>query len=108
MRIEPIHSQIGDPQSQKAAKLADGARQFEAMMLDQMLKPLKFGSISGSSFDGDQNTDEGGDADTIRGFAIEAVGKALAHTGGFGLAKQIIQQVTAEQKAQSKGKDAEL
>jgi flagellar protein FlgJ len=94
--------QGGSMDAQKQAKLVDGAKQFEAMLLNEMLKPLKFGQAEAS----DEAADEtgGGQSDTIRGFATEAMSKAIANTGGFGLAKQIISQVTAEHKRQEEKK----
>jgi flagellar protein FlgJ len=95
MRIEHVHAGAVASNPQPNAKLVDGARQFEAMMLQEMLKPLKFGST-----DENDGEESGGASDSIRGLGVEAVSKAIANTGGFGLAKQIIQQVTAEQKSQ--------
>jgi flagellar protein FlgJ len=103
MTIEPISHELQGPnEAQQRAKLVDGAEQFEAMMLQEMLKPLKFGSV-----DPDADNAKGGDSETMRGFATEAVGKALAKGGGFGLARQIIRQVTLEQEGQNMGKQAE-
>lgn len=80
---------------QQMAKLADGARQFEAMMLQEMLKPLNFGG----SPDAEQGESSGGAADTIRGFGTEAVAKAIASGKGFGIAQQIVRKVTHEHDA---------
>lgn len=74
------------------SKLVDGARQFEAMMLEQMLKPLHFGS----SPDAAGEADASGSNDTLSGFGTEAVARALAAGNGFGLARQIVRQVSAE------------
>jgi flagellar protein FlgJ len=104
MRIDHLHTGVGAAHPQPNAKLVDGAHQFEAMMLQEMLKPLKFGSTDDTT-DGEES---GGASDTIRGMGVEAVSKAIASTGGFGLAKQIIQQVTAEQKAQHGEKQDEV
>ncbi len=91
--------QGGSMDAQKQAKLVDGAHQFEAMLLNEMLKPLKFGEAESSDEGSDQSS--GGAGDTIRGFATEAMGKAIANKGGMGLAKQIISQVTAEHDRQA-------
>jgi flagellar protein FlgJ len=91
--------QGGTIDAQKQAKLVDGAHQFEAMLLNEMLKPLKFGEAESSDLSADQPS--GGANDTIRGFATEAIGKAIANKGGMGLAKQIISQVTAEHDRQA-------
>ena len=83
-------------------KLVDGAHEFEAMMLGQMMKGLSFGVAPGE----DPEDAEAGAAGTVRSFGTEAVAKAVAAGGGFGLARQIIRQVTAEQDA-TKGVSAE-
>ena len=80
--------------ARETAKLRDGAREFEAMMLGEMLKPLQFGGAPGE----DAESSGGGANDTIRGFGTEALTKAIASSGGFGIARQIIEQVTAERE----------
>ncbi len=84
----------GGQDAARAAKLASGAHEFEAMLVNELLKPLKFGQAEAAE-DGADETG-GGVSDSIRGFATEALSKAIAAKGGFGLAKQIIRQVTAE------------
>jgi Rod binding domain-containing protein len=91
-----------DPVSQRLAKLTDGAQSFEAMMLGQMLKPLRFGGSPGAS-DDDGNTDAG--ADTTRGMGTEALARAIASGGGFGIARQIIRQVTSEDATKGVGSE---
>ena len=65
-------------------------------MLSQMLKPLHFGA--GVDERG-EDTEGGGAADTIRGMATEALGKALAQHGGLGIARKILREVTTEGEA---------
>lgn len=81
-------------------KLVDGARQFEAMMLQKLLKPLQFGA---SPDNGEESA--GGAGETVRSFGTEAIAKAIATRGGFGVAREIVRQVTAERDAgeQKKG-----
>ena len=95
MRIETAVATPAALRGKADPKLVDGARQFEAMMLEQMLKPLSFGG----SPDDPGGESEGGAAGTIRGFGTEAVAKAVAMGGGFGLARQIVRQVTAEHES---------
>jgi Rod binding domain-containing protein len=76
-------------------KLADGAHEFEAMMLGQMLKGLSFGGAPGD----DPDDSDAGAAGTVRSFGTEAVAKAISAGGGFGLARQMIRQVEAERDA---------
>ncbi len=80
----------------KMSKLEDSAHQFEAMLIGQMMKPMQFGAAPGSDEDPDNS---GGASDTIRSMGTEAMSKSIANSGGFGIAKQIIRQVTAEHTA---------
>ena len=84
----------------RLAKLTDGAHQFEAMMLTEMLKGLNFSGAPDE--DGQEST--GGASSTITGYGTEALAKAISQGGGFGLAKQIIRQVTAEDNARGAGR----
>ena len=81
--------------SAKSTRLTDAAQSFEAMMLNEMLKPLHFGAAVA---DGGEES-EGGASDTIRGIADDALGKALAAKGGVGIARKIVSEITAEQDA---------
>jgi flagellar protein FlgJ len=79
----------------KMTKLTGAAQTFEAMMLNEMLKPMHFGA---GVADGAEES-EGGASDTIKGMATDALGKALAAAGGVGIARKIVSQVTAEEQA---------
>lgn len=75
----------------KDSKLATAAHEFEGMMLQEMLKGLNFGDSPDAA-----SESSGGATESIRTFGTEAMAKAIAAHGGFGLANQIIQQVTRE------------
>lgn len=94
MKIDTAFS-TSTAEERQTAKLADGAHQFEAMMLEQMLKPLHFGESPDAA--GEESS--GGASETLRGFGTEAIAKAIASGGGFGLARQIVRQVTAQRDA---------
>jgi len=81
--------------AQRTAKLAAGAHEFEAMMLQQMMKSLKFGQAPGDA-DGEE---AGGANGTLQSYGTEALAKGIASGGGFGIAERIIHQVTAEDAA---------
>ncbi len=87
-----IRAEIPDS---KLAKLTSAAQSFEAMMLTQMLKPLHFGA---GVADGAEES-EGGASDTVKGLATDALAKALAASGGVGIARKIVKQVTAEEES---------
>src|ERR1700749_4010999 len=85
--------------AQKQAKLVDAAQQFEATMLQELLKPLQHGQ---SSWEGESSDDTA--SDTISSFGTEAIAKAISRGGGFGIAKQIVSKVTLEHQRISKNK----
>jgi flagellar protein FlgJ len=86
-------SQQVDPvDGQRQAKLVDAAQQFEATMLQELLKPMQHGQ---DSWGGEVKTDDAA-SDTISSFGTEAVAKAISKGGGFGIAKQIVSKVTLE------------
>jgi Rod binding domain-containing protein len=105
MRITSDVSSQVDPglDVQKQAKLVDAAQQFEAMMLQEMLKPMRGGK---DSWGGDDKSDSDSDSasDTIRSFGTEAFAKAISKGGGFGIAKQIVSQVKLEHQKNSEKK----
>jgi peptidoglycan hydrolase FlgJ len=82
---------------QTNAKLVDAAQQFESMLMQEMLKPLRSGE---DSWDDDKKEDSA--SDTISSFGTEAVAKAISKDGGLGIAKQVIRQVTQEHEKSSK------
>jgi peptidoglycan hydrolase FlgJ len=89
---------------QKQAKLVDAAQQFEAMMLQEMLKPMRGGK---DSWGGDDKSDSDSASDTISSFGTEAFAKAISKGGGFGIAKQVISQVKLEHRKNSEEKTSE-
>jgi flagellar protein FlgJ len=80
--------------SDNQARLADAAQQFEGMLLQEMLKPMRTGENDGAWSSDDKTSDSG--EDTINSFGVEAVANAIAKGGGLGIARTVIQQVTAE------------
>lgn len=74
-------------------KLINAAQQFESMMLQELLKPMRSGE---DSWGGDTDKSSDSSMDTISSFGTEAVATAISKGGGFGIARKVIQQVTAE------------
>ncbi|HXC96375.1 MAG TPA: hypothetical protein VNU92_11790 [Edaphobacter sp.] len=83
---QPVESLDG----QRKAKLVDAAQQFEASLLQELLKPLQHSRGWGMEERSDDSSD------TLSSFGTEAVAKAISKGGGFGIAKQIVSKVTAE------------
>lgn len=80
-------------------KLTEAAEQFEAIFLQQMLKP--FGSDSGDGLGGDE-TEKTPGSDTLSSFGTEAVAKAIAKGKGLGIARQIVEKVGLERAQHAK------
>ena len=76
------------PTDKKPAKLADAARQFEALMINELLKAA----------DSEKTTWLGDDADnaseTALGMAQTQLAQSVASHGGFGLARTIERAMT--------------
>ena len=98
--LDIVSPQTAGIDSQRQAKLDDAAQQFEATMLQEMLKPLQHGQ---DSWGGEVKSDDSA-TDTISSFGTESVAKAISKAGGFGLAKQIVAKVTAEHQRNSEKK----
>lgn len=99
MRIDadlstPIVAGTGKQQN---AKLVDAAQQFESMLMQEMLKPMRTGE---DSWDEEKKDDSA--SDTISSFGTEAVAKAISKGGGLGIAKQVVRQVMQEHEKSSK------
>ena len=101
MKISDVTSQTATAiEGQKQAKLVDAAQQFEAAMLQELLKPMQHGQ---SSWESDEKNDDTA-SDTISSFGTEAIAKAISKGGGFGIAKQIVSKVTLEHSRNSEKK----
>jgi peptidoglycan hydrolase FlgJ len=94
MRIELLStaSEGAEQSARDHARLVDAAQQFEALMLQELLKPM---SSTENKWDtGEQEGDKS--MDTMTSYGTEAVAKAIAKGGGLGIAKKVVAQVTAE------------
>jgi peptidoglycan hydrolase FlgJ len=102
MRIsQDVTSQLpAATEGQKQAKLVDAAQQFEATMLQELLKPMQHGQ---DSWGGEVKSDDSA-TDTISSFGTEAIAKAISKGGGFGIAKQIVAKVTLQHQRDAEKK----
>ena len=80
-----ISSEVSSPvtggsEAQKQAKLVDAAQQFEAMLMQEMLKPMRAGE---NGWGGEEKNDDAA-ADTISSFGTEVVAKAISKGGDWG------------------------
>jgi peptidoglycan hydrolase FlgJ len=81
----------------KHHKLVDAAQQFEGMLLQELLKPMREHSFgSGDTDTSSDGSGSSGFADTLSSFGSESLATAISRSGGLGIAKQVIQQVDRE------------
>lgn len=85
-------------------KLTDAAQQFEAIFLQQMMKPFS-AEKDDDSEDSDKEDDAGG-AGKYQSMGVESMAKAISAAGGLGIARSVVASV--EHQAQgnlSRGKE---
>ena len=101
MRIEPLSIGI-DQSARDHSRLVDAAQQFEALMLQELLKPMN--STENKWDAGEQEGDKS--MDTMTSYGTEVMAKAIAKGGGLGIAKKVVEQVTAEHDSRMKKRKA--
>jgi Rod binding domain-containing protein len=84
---------ISDPQTGRPSRVEDAARQFEALLIDQMLRTAK-------ETDSGDSEDDGSSSSTMLDIANQQFSQLLAKNGGLGLAKLIVEGLhRGEQRA---------
>jgi len=78
-------------------KLMDAAQQFEGMLLQEMLKPMREHGFGQQ--DEEDKSEGSGFGDTLSSFGTEAMATAIAKGGGLGIAKRVVAQVEGEKKS---------
>jgi Rod binding domain-containing protein len=78
-------------------KLVEAAQQFEGMLMQEMLKPMREHGFGQQ--DSDDKEEGSGFADTLSSFGTETMATAIAKSGGLGIAKRVVAQVEAENTA---------
>ena len=66
-------------------RLVQAAREFEAQMMKELLKPM-----TSSGLLSDEEDAGAGSGEAMVSFASEALGKAVSAQGGFGIANRIL------------------
>jgi Rod binding domain-containing protein len=79
-------------------KLLRAAHEFEGQMMKELLKPMTgtdplFGDDAEAEGDGSLNAGAGSGG-ALGEFAAEALGRALSERGGFGIANQIVRELS--------------
>jgi len=71
-------------------RLVSAAHEFEAAIMKELLAPMQPGNSTLGS-DSDESS-----SSPLGSFAGDALGKAISESGGFGIAKSILRQLSAE------------
>jgi Rod binding domain-containing protein len=71
-------------------RLVHAAHEFEAQMMQELLKPM----TSGNGLDGEESGGGSGSGGALAEFASEALGWALSERGGFGIANGIVRDLS--------------
>jgi Rod binding domain-containing protein len=89
-------------------KLVHAAQEFEAQMMKELLQPMTGGDALTDDADGaDPELGSGsGSGGALADFASEALGRALSQRGGFGIASQIIRELSHSAKLSESGTEA--
>lgn len=101
MEISPLHAAFHGQAaaSPVSPKLKTAAHEFEASLMQELLKPLKhdplFAPDSSSGASGDGGDDQGS-AGALMSFGSEALAQAISEHGGFGIATKILDHFRTE------------
>jgi Rod binding domain-containing protein len=79
----------GGSHSASQPRLIRAAHEFEAQMMQELLKPM----TSGNGLDGEDGAGSGSGS-ALATFASEALGKALSERGGFGIASGVVRELS--------------
>jgi Rod binding domain-containing protein len=80
----------GPPAGSPQPRLAKAAHEFEAQMMNELLKPL----TASDGLTGDEDDAGLGSAGALGAFASEALGRALSEHGGLGIADSIVHSLS--------------
>lgn len=71
-------------------RLVRAAHEFEAQMMQELLKPL----AESSGLTGDDDEDGSGSAGALGAYATESLAGAISERGGLGIARDLIAQLS--------------
>jgi Rod binding domain-containing protein len=71
-------------------RLVRAAHEFEAQMMQELMKPM----THGSSLTGEDDDSASGSGGALGEFATEALGRGLSERGGFGIARSVLEDLS--------------
>ena len=108
--LNQIMPAVGDAAEAVTAspRLQKASHQFEASMLQELLKPMQEHS---GFFDKDENDDSDSGADSnssLLEYGTEVMANALSERGGLGISKMVLTKLAPVEAAQERHKSANL
>jgi peptidoglycan hydrolase FlgJ len=99
MNISTMHFSSTQSSSATPAehRVVDAAQKFEAILLGEMIKPLREKSEL------DPDTDSDGPNETFTSYGTEALAQAMVKAGGIGIARQIVNHFVATKESRIDG-----
>lgn len=105
MNIQCLHGELTGhgSMSPDSPKLKSAAHEFEASLLQELLKPLQEDPLfapdkdAGAGGSTDAADDQGSDG-SLMSFGSEALAKAISERGGFGIATKILNHFRTVEK----------
>ena len=83
-------------------RLVRAAHEFEAQMMQELMKPM----THGSSLTGEDDDSASGSGGALGEFATEALGRGLSERGGFGIARSVLEDISHSGHMTANGKVA--
>lgn len=103
MDISPLHAAFNGQaaKSDENPRLKTAAHQFEASLMQELLKPLQHDPLFASDSSSGASDDGGdqGSSGALMSFGSEALAQAISEHGGFGIATKILDHFRTEAKA---------
>jgi len=90
----------GQTAAAPSPRLVRAAHEFEGQMMQELLKPMMDGDALTAGDDGSDS----GSGGALGEFASEALGQALSAGGGFGIANQIVKELSHSGNRHKTGK----
>jgi Rod binding domain-containing protein len=98
----PVLGETADPVT-PSPRLQQASHQFEASMLQELLKPMQ--QQTGMSEKDDDDEDGGADSNSsLREYGTEVMARALSERGGLGISKMVLTKLAPVEAAQEKHK----
>ncbi|MGO4514709.1 hypothetical protein AB4Y89_02870 [Terriglobus sp. 2YAB30_2] len=87
MMVTSVGPSLGDATAIRQQKLENAAKQFEGMLMNELLKPLR-----------NEEDGEGQFGDALKSYGTEALATAMASRGGLGFGSKMVAAVEQREK----------